>query len=53
MNFDIIYNGISIESFTTTTVRRAKTYVRQRYMNNGAGCSISYVKNGNRVTETV
>lgn len=42
MNFDIIYKNISIESFQALSIPQAKKYVKARYINNGAGCSLIY-----------
>jgi hypothetical protein len=54
MNFSIIYDDVSIECFTKVTVAQAKKYVRQRYLNNGEGCSIVYfTPKGKRVEVNV
>ena len=42
MNFDIVYKKVAIESFTGPTLEYAKKYVKARYHNNGAGCSLVY-----------
>jgi len=42
MNFTISCRDVGIESFSETTVSRAIKYVKSRYLNNGAGCSLIY-----------
>jgi hypothetical protein len=53
MNFDIIYKGTAIESFTTINLAQAKKYVKQRYSNNGKGCALVWFENNVRKQETV
>lgn len=45
MNFSVIYKNMAIDHLTATTVAEAKRYVQRRYINQGAGCSLSYVDN--------
>jgi hypothetical protein len=53
MNFDIMYKGMSIECFTTVSVDEAKKYVKARYKNKGAGCSLVHFEGDKRVTTKI